>query len=101
MSYLINGWICVIAGSLCIAIGGFLTTKGWSEFSNHSKRKVLINTAIRELEQNNEYLLDMDKAFKQISELEQVYLLPTFHYNVIQEIQTSPFFNKLLFVIRY
>lgn len=94
MSYLINGWICVISGSIFIAIGGFLTTRGWSEFSNHSKRKLLISAAIRELEQNNEYLTDMDKYFKHISEFEKVYLLPTFHYNIIQEIRTSPFFSK-------
>jgi hypothetical protein len=94
MSYLTTGWICVIAGSLFIAIGGFLTTKGWSEFSNHSTRKTLISAAIRELDQNNKYLTDMDKAYEQISNLDQVYLLPTFHYNGIQAIQASPLFSN-------
>ena len=94
MTYLTTGWLCVIAGSLFIAIGGFLTTKGWNEFSNHSKRQTLISSAMRELEQNNKYLKDMDKGFGQLSNLDQVYLIPTFHYNAIQLIQTSSLFNK-------
>ena len=94
MTYLTTGWLCVIAGSLFIALGGFLTTKGWHEFSNHSKRQTLISSAMRELEQNNEYLKDMDKCFEQLSNLDQVYLLPTFHYNAIQLIHTSSLFSK-------
>lgn len=94
MSYLTTGWVCVIAGSLFIGIGGFLTTKGWNEFSNHSKRQMLITAAIRELEQNHGYLSDMDKCFEEISKLDQLYLLPTLHYNAIQVIQTSPLFSK-------
>ena len=84
----------MIAGSLFIALGGFFTTKGWNEFSNHSKRQTLISAAMRELDQNIKYLTDMDKAFERISDLDQVYLLPTFHYNAIQVIQTSPLFSK-------
>jgi len=94
MAYFTNGLICVILGSLFIAAGGFLTTKGWDEFSKHSKRKTLINSAMRELEQNSKYLKDMDEHFKHLSILEQVYLLPTFNYNAIQLIQTSPLFSK-------
>ncbi|GAH32766.1 unnamed protein product, partial [marine sediment metagenome] len=67
---------------------------GWSEFSNHSTRQTLISAAIRELDQNNKYLTDMDKAYEQISNLDQVYLLPTFYYNGIQAIQASPLFTK-------
>jgi hypothetical protein len=94
MTYLTTGWLCVIAGSLFIALGGFLTTKGWAEFSNHSKRQTLISSAMRELEQNNEYLKDMEKGYEQLSNLSQLYLLPTFHYNAIQLIQTSALFSK-------
>ena len=94
MSYLTTGWLCVIAGSFFIAIGGFLTTKGWSEFSNHFNRQTLISSAMRELEQNNKYLKDMDKCVEQLSNLDQVYLLPTFQYNAIQLIQTSSLFSK-------
>jgi hypothetical protein len=47
MSYLTTGWLCVITGSLFIAIGGFLITKGWDEFSNHSKRQTLLTSAMR------------------------------------------------------
>ncbi|MFA5252596.1 MAG: hypothetical protein WC454_08445 [Phycisphaerae bacterium] len=94
MTYLTTGWLCVIVGSFCIAVGGFLTTKGWNEFSNHSERKKLISSAMRELEQNNKYLEDMNTAFEQLSNLDQVYLIPTFHYNVIQLIQTSSLFNE-------
>ena len=95
MTYLTTGWLCVVAGSLFIALGGFLTTKGWAEFSNHSKRQTLISSAMRELEQNNEYLKDMEKCYEQLSNLKQVYLLPTFHYNAIQLIQTSSLFSKM------
>ena len=94
MSYLTTGWLCVITGSLFIAIGGFLTMKGWDEFSNHSTRQTLLTSAMRELEQNSEYLKDMDKHFQLLSTLDQVYLLPTFHFNSIQAIQTSPLFTK-------
>ena len=94
MTYLTTGWLCVISGSLFIAIGGFLTTKGWDEFSNHSKQRTLLTTAMRELEQNSEYLKDMERHFQQLSDLEQVYLLPTFHFNAIQTVQTSPLFTK-------
>ena len=94
MSYLTTGWLCVITGSFFIAIGGFLTTKGWDEFSNHSKRQTLLTSAMRELDQNSEYLKDMDKHFQILSTLDQVYLLPTFHFNSVQAIQTSPLFTK-------
>ena len=94
MSYFTTGCLFVITGSLFIAIGGVLTTKGWSEFSNHSTRKTLISAAIRELDQNNKYWADMDMAYEHISNLDQVYLLPTFHYNGIQAISASPLFSK-------
>ena len=94
MSYLTTGWLCVISGSLFVAIGGLLTTKGWVEFSNHSKRQTLIKCAVLELDQNIKYLDDMDKCFEHISDLDQVYLLPTFNLNTIQSIQTSPLFSK-------
>jgi len=80
----------LIAGSLFIAVGGILTTKGWDKVSKHSERQTLISSAMRELEQNDKYLKDMDKGFEQLSNLDQVYLLPTFHYTAIQLIQTSP-----------
>ncbi len=80
----------MIVGSFCIAVGGILTTKGWDKLSKHSERQMLISSAMQELEQNDKYLKDMDKCFEQLSNLDQVYLLPTFHYNAIQLIQTSP-----------
>jgi len=94
MTYLTTGWLCVISGSLFIAMGGFLTTKGWDEFSSHSKRNTLIASAVRELHQNSEYLKDMEKHLQLLPSLDQVYLLPTFHFNSIQAIQTSPLFTK-------
>ena len=94
MSYLTTGWLCVISGPLFIAIGGFLTTKGWDEFSNHNKRKTLVTSAMRELAQNSKYLNDMDKHFQLLPSLNQVYLLPTFHFSSIQTIKTSPLFKE-------
>ncbi|MBN1505972.1 MAG: hypothetical protein JW955_03955 [Sedimentisphaerales bacterium] len=93
MSYWATGWLCVVVGSLFIAVGGFLTTKGWSEFSNHSQPRRLISSAIRELRQNAKYLKDMDTCSERLPQLDRMYLLPTFHYSAIQTIQTSSLFS--------
>jgi len=94
MSYFTASCLYLTTGAIAIAIGGLLTTKGWNEYSNHSARQTLISAGIRELDQNTQYFEDMDEAQAKIAGLQQVYLLPTFHYDGIQAIHLSPLFSK-------
>lgn len=89
MSFLMSGWVYVIFGSLAIAVGGFLTTKGWSEFNSYEARKSLITAAYKEWKENDSYLQDMENHKQSIDQFDQPILLPSLHENSIQSLITS------------
>ena len=94
MTFYWSGWVHVIIGSLAIALGGYLTTKGWNQFNCHSEKGSLITAAQREWRQNDTYLGLMSVHHSKLDDIDNPILMSTLHYDELQRVLTSYLFEK-------
>jgi len=94
MTFYISGWVHVIIGSLSIALGGYLTTKGWNQFNSHAAKGSLVTAAQREWRQNDSYLVLMAEHHSKLDDIDTPLLISTLHNDALQEILTSHLFDK-------
>lgn len=86
--------ILVFGGSILIAKGGTLTTKGWNYLDTHSQRDALIVSLIREWKVNNALLPKCHFNDTDEKTLGQRWQYPRFEWGTFSALYVSALFNS-------